>query len=236
MNKGYGQYCPLAQAIDIVGERWTPLVLRELLMGAKRFNEIRRGVPLMSPALLSKRLKDLERGGVIERTAIKGDRIHEYRLTPTGEDLRPIIVGLAVWGLKWVENRLGREDLDAGVLMWEIRRRIDPAALPADRAVIRFVFSDAPSALRRWWLVIAAGETDLCQSDPGHEIDLYLDTDLRSMTEVWLGRVPLQRALDDGSIELIGERAFESSAGDWLRLSEVYETATGVTGPAARRG
>jgi DNA-binding HxlR family transcriptional regulator len=225
MKKGYGQYCPLAKAIDIIGERWTPLVLRELLMGGRRFNEIRRGVPLMSPALLTKRLKDLERGGVIERVPIEGSRAHEYRLTPAGEELRPIIAGLAVWGLKWVENRLGKGDLDAGVLMWDIRGRIDPAALPEGRTVIQFEFSDAPKTMRLWWLVAENGETDLCLSDPGYEVDLYLATDLRSMTEVWLGRVPLKHALREGAIELIGSRALERSIASWLRLSKVYEVA-----------
>lgn len=227
MKKGYGQYCPLAKAIDIIGERWTPLVLRELLMGGRRFNEIRRGVPLMSPALLTKRLKDLERGGVIDRVLIKRSRVHEYRLTTAGEELRPIIVALAVWGLKWVEDRLGNEDLDASVLMWDIRGRIDTATLPGGRTVIQFEFSDAPNTMRLWWLVIEDGETDLCQSDPGHEVDLYLSTDLRSIIEVWLGRVPLKRALRDGTIELIGNRALERSIDTWFPLSKVYEVADG---------
>ncbi|MEE9533076.1 MAG: helix-turn-helix domain-containing protein [Acidimicrobiia bacterium] len=225
MKKGYGQYCPLAKAIDIIGERWTPLVLRELLMGGRRFNEIRRGVPLMSPALLTKRLKDLERSGVIDRVRVEGSRTHEYRLTPAGEELRPIVAGLAVWGLKWVEDRLGKEDLDAGVLMWDIRGRIDPAALPEGRTVIQFEFSDAPKTMRLWWLVIENGETDLCLSDPGYEVDLYLATDLRSMAEVWLGRVPLRHALRDGTIELIGSRTLERSIASWLQLSKVYEVA-----------
>lgn len=225
MPKGYGQYCPLAKAIDIVGERWTPLVLRELLMGGRRFNEIRRGVPLMSPALLTKRLKDLERGGVISRVPVPGKRTHEYQLTPAGEALRPIIVGLAVWGLQWVEARLGDEDLDASVLMWEVRGQIDTAALPEGRTVIQFSFPDAPRMASLWWLVIEDGETDLCQSDPGHEVDLYLETSLRTMTEVWLGHILFEKAIRDGAIELFGNRVLERSIGSWLRLSKVYEAA-----------
>ncbi len=225
MKKGYGQYCPLAKAIEIVGERWTPLVLRELLMGGRRFNEIRRGVPAMSPALLAKRLKDLERAGVVDRIPVKGTRAHEYRLTAAGNELRPIIAGLAVWGHKWVESRLGKEDLDAGLLMWDIRRRIDATALPDGRTVIQFEFSDAPKMMRLWWLVVADGETDLCQSDPGHEVDLYLATDLRSMTEVWLGRVAIRQAIRNGAIELIGTRALERSIDSWLRLAEFHEIA-----------
>jgi len=225
MKKGYGQYCPLAKAIDIIGERWTPLVLRELLMGARRFNEIRRGVPLMSPALLTKRLRDLERGGVVDRVPVEGTRLHEYRLTPAGEELRPVIAGLAVWGLKWVEDRLGKEDLDAGVLMWDVRRRIDAAALPEGRTVIQFEFPDAPKAMRLWWLLIENGETDLCSSEPGYDVDLYLSTSLLIMSEVWLGRVSLKRALRDGAIELIGDRALERSIAAWLPLSFVHEAS-----------
>jgi DNA-binding HxlR family transcriptional regulator len=239
MKKGYGQYCPLAKAIDVIGGRWTPLILRELLMGGRRFNEIRRGVPLMSPALLTKRLKDLERGGVIDRVPVEGTRGHEYRLTPAGEELRPIIAGLAVWGLKWVEERLGKEDLDASVLMWDIRGRIDTAALPEGRTVIQFEFSDAPKTMRLWWLLIENDETDLCQSDPGYEVDLYLSTDLFSMTEVWLGRIPLKHALREGTIELIGDRALERSIASWVPLSKVYEVAEdmrqrGFAGGSAR--
>lgn len=234
MTKSYGQYCPLAKAIDVIGERWTPLVLRELLSGARRFSEIQRGVPLMSPALLTKRLKDLEAGGVIERVPVEGTRTHEYRLTPAGEELRPIIVGLAVWGLKWVEDRLGKDDLDAGVLMWDIRGRIDPSGLPpvkpGGQTVIQFDYPDAPRTLRLWWLVIKDGETDLCTSDPGHAVDLYVTADLLSMVEVWLGREPLNKAVGDGRIELIGSRELEQSIALWMPLSQVYEVYNGLNG------
>lgn len=222
----------MAKAIDIIGERWTPLVLRELLAGGRRFSDIRRGVPLMSPALLTKRLKDLEAGGVVERVPVEGTRTHEYRLTPAGEKLRPIIVGLAVWGLKWVEDRLGKDDLDAGVLMWDIRGRINPEALPdtrpGEQTVMQFDFPDAPRTLRLWWLVISDGETDLCTSDPGHEVDLFITADLLSMVEVWLGREPLKHALRDGRIELIGSRALERSIASWMPLSQVYEIYSGM--------
>lgn len=223
----------MAKAVEIIGERWTPLVLRELLMGARRFNEIRRGVPLMSTALLAKRLKDLEQGGVIIRKPVEGKRIHEYQLTAAGEELRPIILGLAVWGHKWVEERLGKEELDAGVLMWEIRRRLDTKALPDGRTVIQVEFPDAPKIMRLWWLVVEDGETDLCQSDPGHDVDLYLTADLLTMTEVWLGRLPLTQALDDEAIELIGTPALERSIGAWLRLSEIYEATRHVVKAAS---
>ena len=215
----------MAKAVDIIGERWTPLVLRELLQGSSRFNEIKRGVPLMSTALLSKRLKDLARAGVVDRVPVAGSRLHEYRLTPAGEELRPIIVALAVWGHKWVEDRLGRDDLDAGVLMWDIRRRIDTAALPAGRTVVRFEFPDAPKTMRLWWLVMEAGEVDLCQSDPGHEEDLFIRVDLHTMTEVWLGQLPFKTALRDGRIEAIGDRQLERTLTSWLRLSVFQEVA-----------
>lgn len=229
MKKGYGQYCPMARAVEIVGERWTPLVLRELLDGGRRFSEIRRGVPLMSPSLLTKRLKDLEKRGVIQRSAIPGSKSRLYSLAPAGEELRPILVGLAVWGQKWIEDRLGTDDLDAGVLMWEMRGRLDTSALPSnDRTVIHFEYDDAPSGAKFWWFVIKDGDVDLCQSEPGHEVDLYVSSSLLTMTEVWLGRIPFAKALREGSIEVIGDRALEKSIREWLRLSKLSET-TGTT-------
>jgi DNA-binding HxlR family transcriptional regulator len=224
MKKGYGQYCPMAKAVEIVGERWTPLVLRELLDGGRRFSEIRRGVPLMSPALLTKRLKDLESRGVIHRSVIPGTKTQLYCLSPAGEELRPILVGLAMWGQKWVEDRLGTDDLDAGVLMWEMHGRLNVSALPStNRTVICFEYDDAPAAAKRWWMVIEDGDVDLCQSDPGHDVDLYISSSLLTMTEVWIGRASFSKALREDDIEVIGDRTLEKSIRNWLRLSKLAE-------------
>ena len=223
MGKGYGQYCPMAKAVEIVGERWSLLVLREILVGGRRFNDIQRGVPLMSSALLAKRLKDLEHGGVVERIKPPGSKFHEYQLTVAGEELRPIIVGLGLWGQTWLEEHLHQSDLDAGVQMWDVRRRIDTGALPAGRTVMQFEFPDAPRAVRLWWIVIDHGEADLCYSDPGYEVDLYFSTDLMTMAKIWLGRLEIKKALRDDKLELIGDEQLAGSISSWLKLSLLAE-------------
>ncbi len=231
MIKSYNQFCPVAKAVEIVGERWTPLVLREMLLGASHFNDIRRGVPLMSPALLSKRLKDLEGAGVVERISASGKRATEYRLTEAGVELKPIVVALGLWGHRWLENKLGRNELDAGYLMWDMRRRVDPAAMPdGERQVIQFDYPDAAKAMRRWWLVVEGGEVDLCQSDPGYEVNLYVTAGLAAMTRVWLGDRDLGRAIRDDEIELIGDRALRDGIGNWLQLSAFAEAALATGG------
>lgn len=224
-GEGYGSFCPVAKASEIVTTRWTPLILRELISGASRFNEIHRGVPLMSRALLSQRLKDLGEVGVIERREAPGVRGGEYRLTAAGEQLRPIIVALGLWGLRWVESALDSHDWDAGVLMWDMRRRIETSALPDGRTVISFEFSDAPAELRIWWLVVENGEVDLCQSDPGYGVDLYVTTTVPALARVWIGKEKLKGAIETESIELHGDRQLAGSIASWLKLALIAEIA-----------
>ncbi|MDP6875285.1 MAG: helix-turn-helix domain-containing protein [Alphaproteobacteria bacterium] len=237
MTKSYNQFCPVSKAVEIVGERWTPLVLREMLLGATHFNDIRRGVPLMSPALLSKRLKDLEGAGVVRRISAPGKRATEYRLTEAGEDLKPIVVALGLWGHRWLEKKLGRNELDAGYLMWDMRRRIDPIAMPGamqgGRQVVQFDYPDAAKAMRRWWLVVEGMEVDLCQSDPGYEVNLFISAGLAAMTQVWLGDRDLLRAVADDEIVLIGDGDIGDSIGKWLKLSAFAEAAKGMEGGMA---
>lgn len=215
----YRQFCPVAQASEIVAERWNPLVLRELLCGASRFNEIRRGVPAMSPSLLSSRLRDLEQAGVVERSPLEEGQGSEYRLTAAGEELRPVIEQLGVWGQRWAPSRLDPENLDPEVLMWDVRRRIDTSELPADRVVVEIRFSDLSGPSSRFWLVLAPGEVDLCLKDPGHEVDLWLVAELRALTEVWLGDLAFESALRDGRIELQGPASLRRDFPSWLSLS-----------------
>ena len=230
---GYGQFCPVAKAAEIVTTRWTPLVLRELISGSRRFNEIHRGVPLMSRALLAKRLRDLEHAGVIERTSPKGTAFSEYHLTRSGEELRPIIVALGVWGQRWVEVSIDSVEWDAGVLMWDIRHRVDPTAMLPGRTVIQFEYADAPKELRLWWLVVEADDVDLCQSDPGHEVDLYVSTDVRTMARVWIGKDSLDKALESDRIEVIGNTTLRKTLATWLRLAVVAEAVRHLEAPGA---
>lgn len=226
-ESGYGQFCPVAKAAEIVATRWTPLVLRELVSGSHRFNEIHRGVPLMSRALLTQRLRELEQAGIIERVTPAGSRIAEYHLTACGAELQPIVVALGVWGQRWVESALDSAEWDAGVLMWDMRRRIDITVLPPGRTVIQFEFADAPAEMRRWWLVVEDGRTDLCQSDPGHEVGLYVATDVPTLARIWIGKDSLRRALDADAISVSGDAALRRTMTKWLQLSAIVEAARG---------
>ena len=216
----YGQFCPVAMAAEIVCSRWTALVVRELLCGTTRFNDLRRGVPLMSPTLLSKRLKELEETGVIVTVPTGQSGIVEYKLTEAGEDLRPVVMSLGVWGQRWVESSLSLKNLDPSLLMWDMRRWLDPTPLPKRRCTINFLFPDVQSAKRSWWLVIDdSGKVDLCSTNPGFEIDLYVKSSLRSMTTIWMGLTTVAKEVEAGNVELIGAPEFAKSMQQWLGLS-----------------
>lgn len=220
-TKGYGQFCPVAKAAELVAERWTFLVIRELLLGSRRFNELKRGVPLMSPSLLSQRLKELQRAGIVRKVEGDGPKNTEYELTEAGEQLRPIVEGLGVWGLRWAHDRITREDLDPGLLMWDMRRGICAEHMPAGRSVIEFDFGAREKKKRMWWLVVTDGEVDLCLVYPGYDADLTVTTDLRAMTDVWLRRMSVNDALRGGLIHLEGRRDLARSFPKWLGQSAV---------------
>jgi DNA-binding HxlR family transcriptional regulator len=215
--KGYGQFCPVAKATEVVGERWTPLVLRELFCGSRHFNALRRGLPLMSPSLLSQRLKSLERAGIVVRGR-DGPRT-TYALTEAGLELWPLIETLGAWGQRWARSELTAGDLDAGLLMWDIRRNIDPSHLPPRRSVVQFAFSDVAGPDGTYWLVGDPAEVELCMKDPGYDVDLYVLSDLATLTRVWLGDLAIADALAAERIELAGERSLRESFRRWFALS-----------------
>lgn len=217
----YNQFCPVAMAAEILCTRWTLVVLRELIVGSTRFNELRRGLPRMSPALLSKRLKDLEAAGIVTRTPVRGEPdVFEYRLTKAGQELRGVVEAVGMWGQRWIETEATLSNLDPNLLMWDMRRNIDPAPMPKRRSVIEVIFSDQPAARRRYWLIVEPGEeVDLCSADPGFDVDLYLSTDLRTMTEIWMGYTPLARAKEQGRLTVTGDRQLEGKLKSWLTLS-----------------
>jgi DNA-binding HxlR family transcriptional regulator len=218
-RNGYGQFCPVSMAAEIFCSRWTPLVMRELLCGTTRFNDLRRGVPRMSPALLSKRLKDLEKAGIVTVSRGKGGAV-EYGLTPAGEDLREVVMGLGMWGARWVESQLSLRNLDPTLLMWDMRRNLDPTPMPDRRCVIHFVYPELPGARRRWWLVVEPqAEVDLCSVDPGFDVDLYVTTDLRTMTAIWMGLTTVREATAQGKLRLTGDRRLADHMQTWLGLS-----------------
>lgn len=216
-SKGYGQFCPLAKAAEVVAERWTPLVLRELLGGATRFSEIHRGVPLMSPSLLSTRLRELVDAGLVEKTAGAGRSGAAYHLTPAGEELRPVLIALGLWGQKWVQPRIDPGDLDAGLLMWDMRRFGDTTAWPPDRrTLIQFDLDGVPTRKSRWWILIEDESVDVCLKPPGGEVDLYVAAHLQDLTNAWMGRTPLASALRAQAIRLDGPRTNQRAFRAWF--------------------
>jgi len=218
MTQGYGQFCPVAMTAEIFCKRWTALLLREFCAGTTRFNDLRKGVPRMSPTLLSKRLKELENAGVIERTAGNGGGV-EYRLTTAGRELQPIVFAMGTWGQRWVESQTSLQNLDPTLLMWDMRRNLDPKPLPEGRRVVQFLYPELPNATGAWWLVLDDGKADLCSVDPGFEIDLYVVTDLRTMTAIWMGLTTVRREVDAGRLELSGDAELRRSMQRWLGLS-----------------
>jgi DNA-binding HxlR family transcriptional regulator len=220
---GYGQFCPVAMASEVLGSRWTLLVLRELLCGSVRFNELRRGVPRMSPALLSKRLRELEELGVVERDVDPDRGSPVYRLTESGEDLRPVIMSMGRWGQRWLESQLSLKNLDPSLLMWDMRRNLNPRPLPAHRVTIQFLYPEVEKNQQTWWLIVdkgaGSGDVDLCKIDPGHEVDLYVESDLRTMTAVWMGITRVDDAVRSGKLRLNGPRPLRDSMQAWLGLS-----------------
>ncbi|MCC5859643.1 MAG: helix-turn-helix transcriptional regulator [Ectothiorhodospiraceae bacterium] len=219
-HEGYGQFCPVAKASEILATRWTPLIMRELVSGSSGFNEIHRGVPLMSRALLSRRLRELTVAGVVTRNAQGA-----YVLTEAGSALTPIIIAMGLWGQQWVESAADGPDWDAGVLMWDMRRRINTSILPPGRTVLQFDYSDAPTEMSRWWLLIKDGDVDLCQSDPGFEVDLYIASTVQIMGRVWIGQRSLGKAIEHEDIRVHGRIDLARTLPRWLMLSVIAEEA-----------
>jgi DNA-binding HxlR family transcriptional regulator len=214
----YGQFCPVAMATEIICTRWTPLILRELIAGSTRFNDLRKGVPRMSPTLLSKRLKELEESGVIERTR-GDDGAWHYRLTPAGHELKEVVLALGFWGQRWIEARTSLKNLDPSLLMWDMRRNLDPTPMPPRRAVIQIQYPELSPARRNWWLIVEGRQTDLCSVDPGFEVDLHVETDLRTMTAIWMGLTSVRSEVAAGRMKLDGDGQLKASMQQWLGLS-----------------
>ena len=218
---GHRQFCPLAMASDILCSRWTMMLLSELLSGTTRFNDLRRGLPRMSPALLSKRLKDLETAGVVERFRSSGSPdVYEYALTEAGRAVEPIVDTMGDWGHRWVTTQATMAHLDVKLLMWNMRRKINPDPMPQRRSNIQIIYRDLPLQSRNWWLIIEPGkDADLCSVDPGYDVDLYITTDLPTMTEVWMGYRAIAQAIEDGGLLLVGNRELEATFQTWLGAS-----------------
>jgi DNA-binding HxlR family transcriptional regulator len=223
----YGQFCPVARGAEIFGERWTPLIIRELLCGSTRFNDIRRGVPRLSATLLTQRLRKLEECGVVER--VKSGVSAEYRLTAAGEELRPIVLAIGHWGARWIGSRLKRDQLDAGFLMWDIRRFARRELFPSGRRiVVQFHLKDARRGETMWWLVAASGEVDLCRDDPGYEVTLIVEATVRALTEIWTGDAMPEQAMARGEIRILGQARDARNVWRWIGVSTFAPTRAAV--------
>lgn len=214
--RSYGQYCPIAQAAEVLTERWTPLVLRELLAGSHRFTDLNRGVPRMSSALLSKRLETLEGAGVVRRRPKANGNGHTYHLTEAGRELRAWVELMGVWGERWVRRDITPEDAEPSLIMWDLRRHVDPGAFPDRRVVIYFFFRPAPDGHRSWWLVVDAPEVDLCLTDPGYPVDLTVRTDPVTAARLRVGDTTLPAVLRSGSLKLEGPPSLTRQFPDWF--------------------
>ena len=231
--KSYGQFCPVAKAAELFCERWTPLIIRDLAAGATRFSELHRGVPLMSPTLLSRRLKQLEAEGVIERRAGKTGKGATYHLTEAGAEFVPLVEGLGVWGQHWSRRQLEDGEVDLGLLIWSLERSVDASAFGDRRTVVRLQFTDLPQGKSLWWFVNQDNACELCVKDPGFEVDLYLGCTLPDMIYIVRGDLSLSRAIGDGRLEAIGSAKARKALNKWLNLSPLAKVKAKSAATAA---
>lgn len=215
--KSYGQFCPVAKAAELFCERWTPLIVRDLAAGATRFSELQRGVPLMSPTLLSKRLKQLQTEGVVEaRPAARGKT---YHLTTAGREFIPMVIALGTWGQRWSRRQLAEGEVDLGLLLWSLERSADAAAFGKPQSLVQVEFTDQPKDKRLWWFINRDDACELCLEDPGFEVDLYLACSLPDMIYILRGDLALTPALSSGRLEAHGAAPARRALRAWLNLS-----------------
>jgi DNA-binding HxlR family transcriptional regulator len=226
---GYGQWCPVAHASEILAERWTLLIVRELLAGICRFNDLERGLPGISRTLLAQRLRQLERAGVIQRRTADG-RTRGYDLTPAGQELEAVVDALGSWGARWAFSDPKPEELDPGLLLWWMRRRIDLARLPERRVVVQFDFPKARK--QHFWLLLSQQEVSVCLDDPGFDPDVLVTADLKAFYEVWMGRRRLETAVRDGAVVLDGDRRLARAFPTWLEWSPIAPAVRAASEPA----
>lgn len=220
---GYGQFCPVALAAEVFAERWTPLILRELLSGARRFADIHRGVPRMSRNLLCQRLDSLAYSGIIERKPTANGRGFEYHLTAAGKEFGPVIESLGAWGYKWSTHDLRDEHLDPDFLIWVLHRLMRKENLPDHRTVVFFQFRETPK--RRYWLVLKRPEVDVCLFDPGYGIDLEVVAKLRALADICLGHLTVRDAMVRGTLTLSGARDLCRKFPTWLGTAHYASAA-----------
>jgi DNA-binding HxlR family transcriptional regulator len=230
MGASYRQFCPVAKAMELLDERWTLLVVRELVLGSRRFNDLRRGLPRISPTLLSKRLQQLIRAGVVDRCVEDGEA--RYELTEAGHELRPVVEALGAWGTRWI-GELGDAELDPRLLLWDKQRYVDRAAVPGTRTVLRFEFVEISGRSRWWWMVLTRDDVDTCDADPGHPVDVALRGRLRALTEIWRGDRSWGDVLRSGELEVTGPPELRRAMPSWFTLSPFASVPRAFAGSRA---
>jgi DNA-binding HxlR family transcriptional regulator len=215
---GYGQFCPVARGAEVFAERWTPLIVRELLRGPAHFNELLHGLPRISRSLLSERLATLERVGIVERRLELTGRGHEYRLTKAGQELDAVVSALGTWAYKWISRDLTPDNLDPVLLMRVIERRIHLENLPLQRVVVHFRFRRL-RAHAYYWLVLERTGVDLCFTDPGFDVDLFVDAEVRALTQIYLAHLTVAAALRGGEITLTGPEKYRRAFASWIGIT-----------------
>lgn len=217
----YNQFCPVAKAAEIFCERWTALILRDLACGATRFSELQRGVPLASPTLLSKRLKQLEAEGVITRRRSDDGRTWKYQLTQAGEEFVPIVMALGVWGQRWTRRELARNEINLGLILWALERGAHPECLGEGRTIIQLDLLDQPRNKRRWWFLNENGRCELCLKPPDRDVQLFVSVTLPDLIRLWRGDLSLGEALAAGRLQLHGSSGMRKAFHRWFGVSRL---------------
>ena len=214
----YGQFCPIAKAMDVIGERWTLLMIRESLTGATRFNQFQRGLPGISPTLLTKRLHQLEDAELLVRKKIPGQRGYEYFPTDACKELFPVIEAIGNWGMRWERHQMVEDDYDLQLLMAHLERSVQTDKLIGHETVIRFHFTDLTDHAS-WWLVVEGDDIDVCLHDPGKDVDIYFNVPLKTMCQLWMGEISYKQAIADDLLTLVGPKALTKHVESWLKPS-----------------
>lgn len=220
----YGQFCPIAKAMEVLGDRWTMLIVRETLMGATRFSEFERGLCAISTSVLSERLKALVEAGLLVKRRVPARRGYEYYPTAACRELEPVVIALGSWGLRWAKERLVDEDYDVELLMLYLERSVRPEMIPGRRTVLRFEFADLKLA-KRWWLIVGADGVEVCEKDPGQDVDLYVSSTVRTMTDVWLGHRGYREAMEAGELSIVGDATLMRTIHRWLACETFRQAA-----------
>jgi DNA-binding HxlR family transcriptional regulator len=220
----YGQFCPIAKATEILGEKWTLLIIREILMGGSRFNELQRGLSLISPTMLSRRLDSLEEYGLIMKKKIPNQKGYEYFPTTSCKELLPIIKSLGDWGMRWARSNLTEKDYDVELLMIYLKRSIQPENLPGNETVIRFRFTDIED-YPNWWIMARGNDVDICVNDPGKDVDVYFTTTVKTMADIWMGDTSYKKEQAEGNIKIVGHKALTRDISSWMPVSIFADVA-----------